>query len=105
MLTHTTLHTAHCTSTFALLPCFLYLLCLCSTYCVCMFLCSLYAPLHQNKFQVGVNLLGNKYHSDSDSDSDVALALTVEKGGVAGAEFSADVTFSQWFVLKLKIGR
>ena len=22
---------------------------------------------------------------------------TVEKGGVAGAEFSADVTFSQWF--------
>src|SRR4029434_6903484 len=31
----------------------------------------------------------------------VALAeicgSTVEKGGVAGAEFSADVTFSQWF--------
>ena len=39
-----------------------------STYCVCMFLCSLYAPTHQNKFQVGVNLLGNKYYSDSDSD-------------------------------------
>jgi len=37
-----------------------------STYCVCMFLCSLYAPIHQNKFQVGVNLLGNKYYSDSD---------------------------------------
>ena len=35
-----------------------------------MFLCSLYAPIHQNKFQVGVNLLGNKYYSDSDSDSD-----------------------------------
>ena len=34
MLTHTTLHTAHCTSTFALLPCFLY----CSTYCVCVVL-------------------------------------------------------------------
>jgi len=29
-------------------------------------LCSLYAPIHQNKFQVGVNLLGNKYNSDSD---------------------------------------
>jgi len=29
-------------------------------------LCSLYAPVHQNKFQVGVNLLGNKYNSDSD---------------------------------------
>ena len=29
----------------------------------------LYAPIHQNKFQVGVNLLGNKYYSDSDSDS------------------------------------
>src|SRR4029434_8497306 len=34
MLTHTTLHTANCTSTFALLPCFLY----CSTYCVCVVL-------------------------------------------------------------------
>ena len=43
---------------------------MCSTYCVCMFLCSLYAPMHQNKFQVGVNLLGNKYYSDSDSDAD-----------------------------------
>src|SRR4029434_9902995 len=41
---------------------------MCSTYCVCMFLCSLYAPTHQNKFQVDVNLLGNKYYSDSDSD-------------------------------------
>ena len=41
---------------------------MCSTYCVCMFLCLLYAPIHQNKFQVGVNLLGNKYYSDSDSD-------------------------------------
>src|SRR4029434_2312078 len=44
---------------------------MCSTYCVCMFLCLLYAPIHQNKFQVGVNLLGNKYYSDSDSDSDI----------------------------------
>ena len=25
-------------------------------------------PIHQSKFQVGVNLLGNKYNSDSDSD-------------------------------------
>ena len=46
---------------------------MCSTYCVCMFLCLLYAPSHQKKFQVGVNLLGNKSHSDSDSDSDVIL--------------------------------
>src|SRR4029434_10401490 len=46
---------------------------MCSTYCVCMFLCLLYAPIHQNKFQVGVNLLGNKYYSDSDSDSLTAL--------------------------------
>jgi len=69
---HTTLHTEHCTWTFALLPCFLY----CRTYCVCIvlivflcfmfILCSLYAPIHQNKFQVGGNLLGNKYNSDSD---------------------------------------
>ena len=43
---------------------------MCSTYCVSMFLCLLYAPSHQKKFQVGVNLLGNKSHSDSDSDSD-----------------------------------
>src|SRR4029434_8798872 len=42
---------------------------MCSTYCVCMFLCSLYAPTHQNKFQVDVNLLGNKYYSDSPSFS------------------------------------
>ena len=54
--------------TIALLPCFLY----CSTYCVCVvltvFLCFYvqYAPIHQNKFQVGVNLLGNKYNSDSE---------------------------------------
>jgi len=34
-------------------------------------LCSLYAPIHQNRFQVGVNLLGNKYNSDFYSDSDV----------------------------------
>ena len=39
----------------------------CSTYFV---LCLLSAPIHQNKFQVGVNLLGNKYYSDSDSKSD-----------------------------------
>ena len=37
---------------------------MCSTYCVSMFLCLLYAPSHQKKFQVGVN----KYYSDSDSD-------------------------------------
>ena len=48
---------------------------MCSTYCVCMFLCLLYAPIHQNKFQVGVNLLGNKYYSDSDSDSGSDLVL------------------------------
>ena len=46
---------------------------MCSTYCVSMFLCLLYAPSHQKKFQVGVNLLGNKSHSDSDSDSDSPL--------------------------------
>src|SRR4029434_6989000 len=40
---------------------------MCSTYRVCMFLCLLYAPIHQNKFQVGVNLLGNKYYSDSEN--------------------------------------
>src|SRR4029434_7675530 len=38
---------------------------MCSTYCVCMFLCLLNAPTHQNKFQVSVNLLGNKNYSDS----------------------------------------
>ena len=43
---------------------------MCSTYCVSMFLCLLYAPSHQEKFQVGVNLLGNKSNYDSDSDSD-----------------------------------
>jgi len=32
--------------------------------CFMFILCSLYAPIHQNKFQVGVNLLGNKYDSD-----------------------------------------
>ena len=32
-------------------------------------LCLLYAPSHQKKFQVGVNLLGNKSNSDSDSDT------------------------------------
>ena len=64
---------------------FLVLMCstflMCSTYlcfyvfmlCVVLivflfFLCLLYAPSHQKKFQVGVNLLGNKSHSDSDSD-------------------------------------
>ena len=50
---------------------------MCSTYCVCMFLCLLYAPIHQNKFQVGVNLLGNKYYSDSDSDSDFGVVMSV----------------------------
>ena len=51
---------------------------MCRTYCVFMFLCYvqyllclyvlclLYAPIHQSKFQVGVNLLGNKYNSDSE---------------------------------------
>ena len=42
---------------------------MCSTYSVFVFLCLLYAPIYQSKFQVGVNLLGNKYNSDSDSDS------------------------------------
>ena len=47
---------------------------MCSTYCVSMFLCLLYAPSHQKKFQVGVNLLGNKSNSDSDSEvSDIFL--------------------------------
>ena len=34
-----------------------------STYCVFMFyvVCYLYAPSYQEKFQVGVNLLGNKH--------------------------------------------
>ena len=57
---------------------------MCSTYCVCMFLCLLYAPIHQNKFQVGVNLLGNKYYSDSDSDSDVVCNMT---GSVSAGVF------------------
>src|SRR4029434_9230985 len=69
--------------------CFLVLMCstflMCSTYlcfyvfmlCVvlivflCFYvLCLLYAPSHQTKFQVAVNLRDNKSHSDSDSDSD-----------------------------------
>src|SRR4029434_8993673 len=33
---------------------------------LCLYvLCLLYAPIHQKKFQVGVNLLGNKSNSDS----------------------------------------
>ena len=32
-----------------------------------MFLCLLYAPIHQKTFQVGVNLLDNKSNSDSES--------------------------------------
>jgi len=39
-------------------------------------LCSLYAPIHQNKFQVGVNLLGNKSNSDSDSEESEIHAKT-----------------------------
>ena len=35
-----------------------------------MFLYLLSAPICQNEFLVGVNLLGNKNNSDSDSDSD-----------------------------------
>ena len=54
---------------------------MCSTFCVCMFLCLLYAPIHQNKFQVGVNLLGNKYYSDSDSDSDSDSTSTMGSTG------------------------
>ena len=46
---------------------------MCSTYCVFMFLCLLYAPIHQSKLQVGVNLLGNKYNPDSDSDIMVVM--------------------------------
>ena len=38
--------------------------------------CYLYAPSYQEKFQVGVNLLGNKTLSDSDSDSDSEMGLT-----------------------------
>src|SRR4029434_8481550 len=53
---------------------------MCSTYCVCMFLCLLYAPSHQKKFQVGVNLLGNKSHSDSDSDSGCEVWGPATKG-------------------------
>ena len=38
-----------------------YLVCI-SVFMLCLYvLCSLYAPIHQSKFQVGVNLLGNKY--------------------------------------------
>ena len=48
---------------------------------MCLYvLCSLYAPLHQNKFQVGVNLLGNKYYSDSDSDSEAPGDVCVSTG-------------------------
>src|SRR4029434_3876913 len=50
---------------------------MCSTFCVCMFLCLLYAPSHQNKFQVGANLLGNKYYSDSDSTGGVCVCVCV----------------------------
>ena len=50
---------------------------MCSTYCVCMFLCLLYAPIHQKKFQVGVNLLGNKSNSDSDSNSELFIKVTM----------------------------
>src|SRR4029434_547690 len=78
-LTHITLH---CTLLIhiALLFCFLhstfhffYIHCLyiCIVYIVflCFYVvCLLYAPSHQKKFQVGVNLLGNKSHSDSDID-------------------------------------
>ena len=47
-------------------PYFIFYICLSlmfSTYCVFMFyvVCYLYAPLYQEKFQVGVNLLGNKH--------------------------------------------
>ena len=70
------LYPIYCVLSEVLLSCvvlsvFLCFYVMCSTYCVCMFLCLLYAPSHQKKFQVGVNLLGNKSHSDSDSDSDV----------------------------------
>ena len=66
----------HCSRYFECLDVMCYVMC--STYCVCMFLCLLYAPIHQNKFQVGVNLLGNKYDSDSDSDSDFLRLLTLK---------------------------
>ena len=49
-----------------------------------MFLCLLYAPIHQNKFQVGVNLLGNKYYSDSDSDSHMTYATVGIEGEGSG---------------------
>ena len=48
-----------------------FMLCVVLIVFLCFYvLCLLYAPSHQKKFQVGVNLLGNKSHSDSDSDSD-----------------------------------
>ena len=45
---------------------------MCKTYVLCL----LSAPICQNKFLVGVNLLGNKYNSDSDSDSDSDTQLS-----------------------------
>ena len=57
-----------------------------------MFLCLLYAPIHQNKFQVGVNLLGNKYYSDSDSDSEGSKSCDTPK-------VTAKVTHSSLFIL------
>src|SRR4029434_7881474 len=48
-----------------------FMLCVVLIVFLCFYvLCLLYAPSHQKKFQVGVNLLGNKSHSDSDSDSE-----------------------------------
>jgi len=41
--------------------------------------CSLYAPIHQNEFQVGVNLLGNKYNSDSDVTADAFEGVVLFK--------------------------
>src|SRR4029434_8310233 len=51
-----------------------FMLCVVLIVFLCFYvLCLLYAPSHQKKFQVSVNLLGNKSHSDSDSDSDSDL--------------------------------
>ena len=53
--------TPYCTPYFIFYICFSLMF---STYCVFMFyvVCYLYAPLYQEQFQVGVNLLGNKQY-------------------------------------------
>src|SRR4029434_6723544 len=51
-----------------------FMLCVVLIVFLCFYvLCLLYAPSHQKKFQVGVNLLGETSNSKSDSDSDYLL--------------------------------